>query len=396
VISTLFHICWTAFQVFIGIHLFVPFLFWTASFFTRFKRPRAPSPANQADYAIIVTAFEEVHSIPAVVDSLLHLNYPNFLIYVVADNCDVSELNFRNEQVVLLTPEVTVANNLASHFYAIRNFRRAHNRITIIDSDNLADPGYLDALNKLFDEGFLAVQGLRKPKNMDTPIARIDALTDCYYHFYDRKLLFRLGSSAALSGSGMAFDANLYTACFSDVCMEGAGFDKVLQFILVNRNYRIAFAADAIVYDEKTSQATQLVSQRSRWISAWMRHFHYGFTLVAKGAGTWKKNPFLFGMMLLRPPLFLLVVLSFLCLVTDLVFHWPLTGFWVAGFCLFVVAFCIALFQPGNDRRLQTAIFHLPAFILLQIRALFNVARKGAYPVATHHFHHEKIDELKL
>ena len=123
---------------------------------------------HQADYAIIVTAYEQVHTLAPVVASLLQLKYPNFLIYVVADKCDISQIRFDDSRVILLKPETTLGSNTKSHFYAIERFKRAHDRLTIIDSDNLVAPDYLSALNKLFDAGFEAVQGVRSAKNLDS------------------------------------------------------------------------------------------------------------------------------------------------------------------------------------------------------------------------------------
>ncbi|MFX4827802.1 glycosyltransferase, partial [Acinetobacter baumannii] len=91
----------------------------------------------------------------------------------------------------------------------INRFKRPHERLTIIDSDNIIDPDYLQALNVYFDKGFKAVQGLRDAKNIDTTVAALDAARDIYYHYYDGKLLFEVGSSATLSGSGMAFTVSL-------------------------------------------------------------------------------------------------------------------------------------------------------------------------------------------
>ncbi|MFX7155939.1 glycosyltransferase, partial [Acinetobacter baumannii] len=95
-----------------------------------------------------------------------------------------------SEKVVLLRPEETLASNTRSHFYAINRFKRPHERLTIIDSDNIIDPDYLQALNVYFDKGFKAVQGLRDAKNIDTTVAALDAARDIYYHYYDGKLLF--------------------------------------------------------------------------------------------------------------------------------------------------------------------------------------------------------------
>src|SRR5690606_23190952 len=132
-------------------------------------------------------------------------------------------------RVVLLIPEETIASNTGSILYAAERFRRGHERFTIIDSDNLVHPGFLEELNKFFDMGYKAVQGLRKAKNLNSIYACLDAARDIYYHFYDGKLLFNSGSSATLSGSGMAFSLDLYDNHLRHLQVKGAGFDKVWQ-----------------------------------------------------------------------------------------------------------------------------------------------------------------------
>src|SRR5690606_39615546 len=131
---------------------------------------------------------------------------PIYLIYVVADKCDMTHLRFDDPRVVVLVPPATLANNVASHFYAINHFRRPHNVLAIFDSDNLVHPEFVNECNFRFNQGYAAVQGLRAAKRTDTLYASLDAARDIYYHFYDGEVLFGLGSSATLAGPGMAFN----------------------------------------------------------------------------------------------------------------------------------------------------------------------------------------------
>ncbi|MEO6150348.1 MAG: glycosyltransferase, partial [Mucilaginibacter sp.] len=325
---------WVIIQVLIGYNLVLPFLLYLLSGLTR-KR-KYVSDINEPDYAVIVTAYEETSSLPAVVNSILRVKYNNYLIYVVADKCDISGLNFNDDRVVLLRPPEILANNIKSHFYAINNFRRPHDRVTIIDSDNLVHPNYIEELNKMFFAGFSAVQGIREAKNLDTNYACLDAARDIYYHFYDGKLLFQIGSSATLAGSGMAFTTNLYRECLEHTDISGAGFDKVLQAAIVGRNLRIAFTGDAIVYDEKTTRPDQLVKQRSRWINTWFKYFGFGFTMIGKGITNLSRNQFVFGLILLRPPLFIFLLLSVVCMLLNLFISITVAFLWLVGLIIFV------------------------------------------------------------
>ncbi len=376
------NILWIAFQVLIGYNLVLPLLL-LAIYSTRRKTVIPAAQPAEADYAIIVTAYEWVTAIPEVVSSLLALNYSNYLIYVVADKCDVSGLHFDDERVIILRPEQTLAGNVRSHFYAINHFKRQHERLTIIDSDNLVDPEYLNELNKRFDQGFEAVQGVREAKNLDTTYACLDAARDIYYHFYDGKVLFEAGSSATLAGSGMAFTIKLYVDCLGNRDVSGAGFDKVLQAAILSQDKRIAFTGQAIVYDEKTTHPEQLVKQRARWINTWFKYFKYGFTLLLQSVKNFSLNQFLFGLVLLRPPLFIFLILSILCMAVNVFVSWTAVALWAAGFGLFVLGFYLSLVNSETDKRIYASLVNIPKFIYFQILSLLKARKANQYSVAT-------------
>lgn len=393
----LYHITiffWIVIQVLIGYNLFLPlilFFFYKVSGLLK-KQPLEVCHDEGIDYAVIVTAYEQTDHIPAAVNSILKSDYNNFLVYVVADNCDVSNLHFNDERVVLLRPEQTLASNTASHFYAIRHFKRAHTHLSIIDSDNLVDSEFLNELNKYFNNGFSAVQGLRKAKNLDTNLAALDAARDLYYHFYDGKVLFGLGSSATLSGSGMAFTMGLFRECLEHKVIQGAGFDKVLQYEIVIRKHRIAFAENAIVYDEKTSASDQLVKQRSRWINTWFKYFSFGFKLLLKGLQNFNFNQFLFGLTLLRPPLFIFLILSLLCLILNIFLNPNFAIVWAIAFACFIISFANTLLQKDTDKRIYKALINIPEFIFFQVLSLLKIKSANKISVATKH-HHKKFSD---
>jgi cellulose synthase/poly-beta-1,6-N-acetylglucosamine synthase-like glycosyltransferase len=373
---------WILFQVLIGYNLVLPIVLFLLYSLKKPKQVLLSAPA-EADYAIIVTAYEWVTAIPDVVASLLKLNYSNYLIYVVADKCDISTLNFTDERVIVLRPEETLGGNVRSHFYAINRFQRTHERLTIIDSDNLVEPEYLNELNKMFNQGFEAVQGIREAKNLDTTYACLDAARDIYYHFYDGKVLFGVGSSATLAGSGMAFTTHLYRQCLEHLDVSGAGFDKVLQAAILNQNKRIAFTGKAIVYDEKTTHSEQLVKQRARWINTWFKYFKYGFTLLLQSVKNFSLNQFLFGLILLRPPLFIFLILAVFCMLANVFISGVAVALWLTGFLLFVLGFYIALAKSDTDKRIYQSLVNIPKFIYFQILSLLKSRKANQYSVAT-------------
>lgn len=387
-------ILWQIIQILIGYNLVLP-LFIFLVYLLIPKQKNRTVATEIADYAIIVTAYEQTQTLGPVVASILQLNYSNYLIYIVADNCDISNLHFNDERVVLLRPEEVLSSNTRSHFYAIHRFKRPHNRITIVDSDNLVEPDYLKELDVYFNKGFSAVQGVRSAKNMDTVYACLDAARDIYYHFYDGKILFEAGSSATLAGSGMAFTTSLYRECLEHLDIKGAGFDKILQKEILVRGYRIAFAEKAVLYDEKTSRSDQLVKQRARWINTWFKYFKFGFQLVGKGIRNLNWNQFLFGLVLLRPPLFIFLLLSVFFMVTDLFISPIQSLIWFFGFLIFIGGFVFALVMSETDKRIYQSLWGIPKFIFFQVLSLIKARKANEISIATQHFHEKGIDELK-
>jgi len=392
--NQLANIVWDAIQLIIGFNLFFPILLLLIAAIVR-RKLKVSTATTEADYAIIVTAYLYTDNLHSVVSSILKLNYSNYLIYIVADNCDISNLQFSSDKVVLLRPETVLASNTRSHFYAIRNFKRSHERLTIIDSDNLVEPDYLNQLNIYFDKGFEAVQGIREAKNLDTMYSRLDAARDIYYHFYDGKLLFEAGSSATLAGSGMAFSVKLYKDCLEQKDIVGAGFDKILQSEIVKRNKRIAFAPDARVYDEKTSRSDQLVNQRARWINTWFKYFRFGFTLIAKGIFGLRWNQILFGTVLLRPPLFIFLILSMMMMFVNIFINPILALVWLGGFISFVAGFIISLKSYDTDPKIYSSLIGIPKFIFFQLISLANIFRANKRSVSTQHYHSAETAENK-
>jgi cellulose synthase/poly-beta-1,6-N-acetylglucosamine synthase-like glycosyltransferase len=323
------------------------------------------------------------------------LNYSNYLIYIVADKCDVSNLHFENEKVILLRPEEPLQSNTRSHLYAIKRFRREHQYVTIIDSDNLVDPEYLNQLNILFNGKYNSVQGVRKAKNLETVYACLYAVQDIYYHFYDREVLFSIGSSATLAGSGMAFTTNLYKEFLERFDITGAGFDKVLQIEILKQKERIAFAKNAIVYDEKTSRSDQLVKQRARWFNTWFKYSVLGIQLLFRGLIHLNGNQFLFALLFLRPPLFLVILSSFLFFLTSLFISHIIVYCWLISFVLFFTAVLIALIYSKAERRIYKAMAGIPLFMYYQLLSLIKIRKANKISIATQHYHNKTIDEIK-
>jgi len=381
-------------QFVIGFHLITPLILYLLFRIRKRVNQSEQKEVSVGDYAVIITAYEQTSLLPDVVASVLRLDHPNFLVYVVADNCDISDLSFEDDRVRVLRPEQVLSNNVKSHFYAIRHFRRPHDRLTIIDSDNIVDAQYLRELDKCFDLGYQAVQGVRKAKNLNTMYARLDAARDIYYHFYDGKVLFGAGSSATLAGSGMAFTTTLYQTCLEQLEISGAGFDKVLQYEIVKRNIRIAFTEKAVVFDEKTAYSDQLVKQRARWINTWFKYVNYGYVLTIKGIQNISVNQLLFGIILVRPPLFILLGLAVASLIINLFFVPIASIIWFIGLIAFIFGFFLSLMMSPTDRMIYRSLMGIPSFVYYQLISLTKSKEANRISVATKHYSHETVEDI--
>lgn len=378
------HIAWIILQIVIGFHLFFPLLLLLFSKLKSVKKSLIFDDNQDLDFAIIITAYEETENLPDVVRAILNQTYQNFTIYLVADKCDTHSLFFDDERVHLLLPTHVIGSNTGSHTFAAERFIKKHDVVTIIDSDNIVDPNYLVEIKKSFDAGFKAVQGLRAAKNLDTNYACLDAARDIYYHFYDGEILFKSGSSATLAGSAMAFETNLYLNFLKDCKVSGAGFDKVLQHYILKQDIQIAFNKNAILFDQKTTHSSQLVKQRSRWINTWFKYFSYGFGLIVKGVKNASINQFIFGIVLLRPPLFIFLILSVFATLINLVLgfnYW----IWLLGFSSFIYGFFLSLKVSNTDKRIYASLVNIPNFVFFQLLSLTKVHVANKVSVATKH-----------
>lgn len=383
---------WITFQVAVAVMLLFPVCSYFIFLSKKNTLPFLKEPGQQNYYGIIVTAYKNSSNLNHVIGSLLKMKHSNFIIYVVADNCPDYEDHFKDKRVVIIKPSVTLGNQLKSHFLAIQQFSRPHHLLTIIDSDNIVHPGYLAALDPFFNAGYEAVQGIRTAKNLDTHYACIDAMNEIYYLFYDRKILYNIGSSCMLSGSGMSFTVSLYKECLEKLNNTGAGFDKVLQYQIMKRGYRIAFAENAIVYDEKTAHSDQLVKQRARWNNTWFRYFKFGFSLMRLGIKKTNINLFLFGFILTRPPLFLLLFLCGIILIINIFISTTAAICWLVFIGIFISGLFIALLNSKTDKRIYQSLIHIPKFMFLQFLSLFKVKKANEFSVATEHHFNKDID----
>ncbi len=215
------------------------------------------------------------------------------------------------------------------------------------------------------------VQARRKAKNIGTTISRADALAEAYYNVTDRKLPFSIGSSATIAGSGVCIGTDILTSFLEKTLLANKeiilGEDKLLQNFLVQQGERIAYAEKAIVFDEKIEYSSQLRRQRARWINAYFENVKGAGQTFLKGIFSTNWNMIVFGLVTLRPPLFMNLALVIVLLIANLFISGITSMVLAVSLLLFILYFVLLIYQM----RLAKYLAYLPTFIIEQFAALF-------------------------
>ena len=131
---------------------------------------------------------------------------------------------------------------------------------------------FIEQINTSFNKGYKVVQGHRVAKNLNTPMAILDAISEEVNNHIFRKGHRVLGLSSALIGSGMAFDYHFFKSTMAKVNAIG-GFDKELELKLLKDKNQIEYLHNAKVLDEKVQKSEVFANQRKRWLSAQFIYF---------------------------------------------------------------------------------------------------------------------------
>lgn len=355
---------------------------------TRYKK------VNDLDYdfAAIITAHQDTRFIAPLVDSFIKQSHSKFKVYIVADDCDLTNIRFTDERIILLSPPDALHSKIKSIQFAISNLKSEPDVLIIFDSDNLVHPNYLKNLNRYFQRGFKAVQTHMLSKNTDNTYARLDSMGHIYYTFYERLVKMQLGMSSAILGLGIAIDFVLY----KEINYKNTigGFDKKLQSQLARKVRQIAFAEDAIVYDEKVEDAAVLQKQRTRWIYSYFGHFKESWLLTKTGFKNLNIGQILLGASMLRPPMILLLSAMIFLVLLSLFINPILLYWWAVIMSLFVINFILTIATQSRQKGMLQSLKHLPLLVLSQFKSLLKIKKAKQNFLKTEHRRIIYIDDL--
>jgi cellulose synthase/poly-beta-1,6-N-acetylglucosamine synthase-like glycosyltransferase len=272
----------------------------------------------------------------------------------------------------------------------------------VFDADNLAHPKFLEVINRYANAGHTCIQGQRTAKNLDNQYAAADSLGEIYKNYIERYVPYLLGGSSVISGSGMATETNLYRAYLNSPEIEQGKHlwkkmlqeDKILQNFLLRRNSRISYAKDAICYDEKTTTATGVETQRSRWLFSYFQNVPNALGIIRRGILNLSLQQLYFGFVTLALPMFMQLAAAFLLFVVGLFVCPPMSLAIAVSVVVFALNILWVLKLDNAPDSVWTALWSAPGFVWRQLKGLLKMGNPDKNFAHTVHTKAVTIDEL--
>lgn len=223
-------------------------------------------------FALIVAAHNEEKVITHIIDSLFKQNYPRnlFDVFVIADNCTdkTAEIAEKYGAIVYKRFNSTLKGKghaLEWMFEKIFEMDKKYDAICVFDADNLVSSNFLLEMNKQLCRGHKVIQGYIDSKNP------YDSWITCSYSiaFWLSNRIFQLpryylGLSCGLCGTGFCIDIDVLKKIgWGATCLTE---DLEFTMKLVLKDMKVAWAHNAVVYDEKPLTLKQSWNQRKRWM----------------------------------------------------------------------------------------------------------------------------------
>lgn len=339
-------------------------------------------------FAILIPAYKEDTVIHECVYSCLEQDYPSdcFDTIVISDsmqpetNASLSALPVRLIEVHFEKSTKSKALNTA--MAAVGN---DYDIALVLDADNVIPYDYLKDVNDLYARPEVEiVQTHRVAKNINNDMALLDAISEEINNTIFRLGHAKLGMSAALIGSGMAFRYDLFRETMANVKAVG-GFDRELELTLLYRGKYFHYLPETYVFDEKIQNTDDFSRQRRRWLSA---QWHY-CKVFAKylWKAIYKRNWDFCDKMFQQfcAPRLLLLGFTFILALFFTFYNWVWSLKWWVMLILLVTALLVAVPRRYCTSRLAMVIRSLPYTFLLMAGNIFKLRGANKNFIHTSH-----------
>ncbi len=248
--------------------------FFSISIFGWVKRKEedASSFPPEKKFALVIAAHNEELVIAHIIDSLFRQNYPQHLydVFVIADNCTDKTAEIAKEHGAKVFERENKKQRgkgyaLEWMFNNIFAMEDKYDAVSVFDADNLVSSNYLMEMNKQLVKGYKVIQGYIDSKNP------FDSWITCSYSiaFWLSNRIFQLpryhlGLTCGLCGTGFCVDLKVLKKIgWGATCLTE---DLEFTIKLALNGIKVAWAHNAIVYDEKPITLRQSWKQRRRWM----------------------------------------------------------------------------------------------------------------------------------
>ena len=392
----IFNIVQVIFLVIIGLPTIYIFIFAFAGLF--YKQKPYPVVKKMRKIAVLIPGYKEDDVILEVAKEAILQKYPVHLfdIIIIADAFQSKTIEKLKElPLILIEVHFDKSTKAKALNKAMEQLHNDYEIVIILDADNVMAKDFLIKINATFEGKYLAVQGHRTAKNMDTPLAILDAISEEINNHIFRKGHRVLGLSSALIGSGMAFKYDFFKLLMLNAKAIG-GFDKEIELIMLKQNKKIEYLNDAIVYDEKVEKAEVFAQQRRRWLSAQFHYFFQDFLSSLKLLFLNRNfDYFDKAIQLILPPrillLFQVFVFGIIFLAINLTInnHFSYSFLWLVIMMTCLLAFICSIPLRFYNLSTARALVCLPKGLILMLNSLLKL--KGANKTFIHTKHSSKL-----
>ncbi len=249
------------YYLFIGIFGFIPK-----------RETNEPVSDKYNKFALIISAHNEEMVIANMVESLKQLDYPKeyYDIFIIADNCTDNTAAIARDAGAIVYERFNEEKRGKGHalewmFAKLYEMDEQYDYISIFDADNLVSKNYLQAMNRQANKGYKVVQGYVDSKNpFDSWITSSYSFSFWCVNRIFQLPRYRLGLCCQLSGTGFIIAVDtLKELGWGATCLTE---DMEFTMKLALNNQKVAWAHDAVIYDEKPLTLKQSWRQRKRWM----------------------------------------------------------------------------------------------------------------------------------
>ncbi|EDU36293.1 glycosyltransferase, group 2 family protein [Clostridium sporogenes ATCC 15579] len=259
------------------------------SLFGIYRKKNNKNISDKTKFALIVAAHNEELVIGNIIESLKMMDYDKKLydIFVIADNCTDKTADIAKKKGAIVRERFDKKRRgkgyaLEWMFNIIFKMEKKYDAIAVFDADNLVHKNFLKEMNKKMCKGYKVVQGYLDSKNPeDTWITGSYSIAFWSCNRMFQLARYNLGLSSQLGGTGFCIDTDILKELgWGATCLTE---DLEFSCKIILNGYKVGWAHDAIIYDEKPLTLAQSWRQRKRWMQGFADvSSRYFFKLMKK------------------------------------------------------------------------------------------------------------------